>query len=73
MKLQNSSLMAGLHHMVPLPGILDQEDQPGWWDGLLMSVITDQNFIPAHRVVNRNGLLTGKHHFGNSTTNGTTS
>jgi methylated-DNA-protein-cysteine methyltransferase-like protein len=20
-------------------------------------------FIPAHRVVNRNGLLTGKHHF----------
>ena len=25
-------------------------------------------FIPAHRVVNRNGLLTGKYHFGNSTT-----
>ncbi len=25
-------------------------------------------FIPAHRVVNRIGLLTGKHHFGNSTT-----
>ena len=25
-------------------------------------------FIPAHRVVNRNGILTGKHHFGNSTT-----
>ena len=25
-------------------------------------------FIPAHRVVNRNGLLTGKFHFGNSTT-----
>jgi len=25
-------------------------------------------FIPAHRVVNRKGLLTGKHHFGNSTT-----
>jgi len=24
--------------------------------------------VPAHRVVNRNGLLTGKHHFGNSTT-----
>ncbi len=22
--------------------------------------------IPAHRVVNRNGALTGKHHFGNS-------
>jgi methylated-DNA-protein-cysteine methyltransferase related protein len=27
-----------------------------------------QEFIPAHRVVNRNGLLTGKYHFGNSTT-----
>ncbi len=26
------------------------------------------DFIPAHRVVNRIGLLTGKHHFGNSTT-----
>lgn len=25
-------------------------------------------FIPAHRVVNRNGMLTGKHHFGNSST-----
>jgi methylated-DNA-protein-cysteine methyltransferase related protein len=24
--------------------------------------------IPAHRVVNRNGMLTGKRHFGNSTT-----
>jgi methylated-DNA-protein-cysteine methyltransferase-like protein len=28
----------------------------------------DPEFIPAHRVVNRNGILTGKHHFGNSTT-----
>jgi len=26
------------------------------------------DFIPAHRVVNRNGMLTGKHHFGNSST-----
>jgi methylated-DNA-protein-cysteine methyltransferase-like protein len=25
-------------------------------------------FVPAHRVVNHKGLLTGKHHFGNSTT-----
>jgi methylated-DNA-protein-cysteine methyltransferase-like protein len=25
-------------------------------------------FVPAHRVVNRNGLLTGKMHFGNSST-----
>lgn len=23
-----------------------------------------QPFVPAHRVVNRNGVLTGKHHFG---------
>lgn len=29
---------------------------------------TNPFFIPAHRVVNRNGVLTGKHHFGNSTT-----
>jgi methylated-DNA-protein-cysteine methyltransferase-like protein len=29
---------------------------------------TRPDFIPAHRVVNRNGLLTGKHHFGNSST-----
>ncbi len=29
---------------------------------------TNPDFIPAHRVVNRNGLLTGKYHFGNSTT-----
>ncbi len=27
-----------------------------------------KEFIPAHRVVNRNGVLTGKHHFGNSNT-----
>lgn len=29
---------------------------------------TCREYVPAHRVVNRNGLLTGKHHFGNSTT-----
>lgn len=29
---------------------------------------TKPEFIPAHRVVNRNGFLSGKHHFGNSTT-----
>ncbi len=23
-----------------------------------------ENFVPAHRVVNRKGMLTGKHHFG---------
>jgi methylated-DNA-protein-cysteine methyltransferase-like protein len=27
-----------------------------------------KEYVPAHRVVNRNGLLTGKHHFGNSST-----
>jgi methylated-DNA-protein-cysteine methyltransferase related protein len=29
---------------------------------------TSMDFIPAHRVVNRKGLLTGKRHFGNSGT-----
>lgn len=28
---------------------------------------SQQPYVPAHRVVNRNGLLTGKHHFGTST------
>ncbi|MBN2681201.1 MAG: MGMT family protein [Bacteroidales bacterium] len=25
---------------------------------------TQKEYVPAHRVVNRNGVLTGKHHFG---------
>jgi methylated-DNA-protein-cysteine methyltransferase related protein len=29
---------------------------------------TRPEFIPAHRVVNRNGILTGKFHFGNTST-----
>ena len=29
---------------------------------------SQKDYVPAHRVVNRNGLLTGKHHFGNSNT-----
>jgi methylated-DNA-protein-cysteine methyltransferase related protein len=33
----------------------------GW---AMNSSHTRSDFIPAHRVVNRNGLLTGKHHFG---------
>jgi len=37
-------------------------------DWALNSCHTRPDFIPAHRVVNRNGLLTGKHHFGNSST-----
>jgi methylated-DNA-protein-cysteine methyltransferase related protein len=37
----------------------------GW---ALNSSHGSKEFIPAHRVVNRKGLLTGKHHFGNSGT-----
>lgn len=29
---------------------------------------TEKPVVPAHRVVNRNGLLTGKHHFSNENT-----
>jgi methylated-DNA-protein-cysteine methyltransferase-like protein len=36
----------------------------GW---ALNACHSSQDYIPAHRVVNRNGLLTGKNHFGNST------
>ncbi len=36
----------------------------GW---ALKSSITGASKIPAHRVVNRNGLLTGKHHFATPT------
>jgi methylated-DNA-protein-cysteine methyltransferase-like protein len=34
----------------------------GW---ALNSCHSSKEFIPAHRVVNRKGLLTGRHHFGN--------
>ncbi len=33
----------------------------GWAMNAAHTEVTD---VPAHRVVNRNGLLTGKHHFG---------
>ena len=33
----------------------------GWAMNASHTEVTD---VPAHRVVNRNGLLTGKHHFG---------
>jgi methylated-DNA-protein-cysteine methyltransferase-like protein len=37
--------------------------------GWALNICHNSNeFIPAHRVVNRIGLLTGKHHFGNSST-----
>ena len=35
--------------------------------GWAMNGATTKEDVPAHRVVNRNGLLTGKHHFGGST------
>ena len=34
--------------------------------GWAMNGATTKEDVPAHRVVNRNGLLTGKHHFGGS-------
>ena len=34
--------------------------------GWAMKASHNDDTIPAHRVVNRNGLLTGKHHFGGS-------
>lgn len=37
----------------------------GW---ALNSSHTVPGYVPAHRVVNRSGLLTGKRHFGNSST-----
>ncbi len=27
---------------------------------------SQEEYVPAHRVINRNGMLTGKHHFGGS-------
>jgi methylated-DNA-protein-cysteine methyltransferase related protein len=37
----------------------------GW---ALNACHNSKEFIPAHRVVNRKGLLSGKHHFGNTGT-----
>ena len=37
----------------------------GW---ALNKSFAGDRFVPAHRVVNRNGLLTGKHYFGGSDT-----
>lgn len=34
--------------------------------GWAMNASHNDDTIPAHRVVNRNGILTGKHHFGGS-------
>jgi methylated-DNA-protein-cysteine methyltransferase-like protein len=35
--------------------------------GYAMNAAHSHPDVPAHRVVNRNGLLTGKHHFGSPT------
>ena len=35
--------------------------------GWAMNAAHTDDTVPAHRVVNRNGLLTGKHHFGTPT------
>ena len=35
----------------------------GW---AMNSSFSKEDFVPAHRVVNRDGVLTGKHHFGTS-------
>ena len=32
--------------------------------GYAMNAVHTRTDVPAHRVVNRNGMLTGKHHFG---------
>ena len=37
----------------------------GW---ALNGSFSEKDFIPAHRVVNRNGMLTGKRHFGGKDT-----
>jgi methylated-DNA-protein-cysteine methyltransferase-like protein len=37
----------------------------GW---AMNSSHSHNEYVPAHRVVNRNGVLTGKFHFGNSST-----
>lgn len=37
----------------------------GW---ALNKSLSQTEFVPAHRVVNRKGLLTGKHHFANENT-----
>lgn len=36
----------------------------GW---AMMAAHTAPAYVPAHRVINRNGLLTGKHHFASPT------
>ncbi len=41
-------------------GSLQSARMVGW---ALNSTRFNEDFVPAHRVVNRSGLLTGKHHF----------
>jgi len=44
-------------------GLCKSARMVGWAMNAAHSAV---NGIPAHRVVNRNGVLTGKHHFGGS-------
>ncbi len=44
-------------------GLCKSARMVGWAMNAAHSAVND---IPAHRVVNRNGVLTGKHHFGGS-------
>ena len=41
-------------------GVANSSQMVGW----AMNASHNDNTVPAHRVVNRMGLLTGKHHFG---------
>ena len=46
--------------MALLVNILGVQSLPEWWVGRLINAPND---VPAHRVLNRNGLLTGKAHY----------
>jgi methylated-DNA-protein-cysteine methyltransferase related protein len=44
-------------------GSVQSSRMVGW---AMNNAHTQKKYVPAHRVVNRNGVLTGKHHFGTS-------
>jgi methylated-DNA-protein-cysteine methyltransferase-like protein len=50
--------------MVPLPGALAPPQAARMVGWAMNQSHSYPEFIPAHRVVNRTGLLSGKHHFG---------
>ena len=45
-------------------GTAQSSQMVGW---AMNNAHVQEKYVPAHRVVNRNGLLTGKHHFGSHT------